>query len=317
MSRGLLDGFCHGLVDGGAPRGRLHPADVAREFVDFFGLSAFPRMEEIAALLGRAGVGVAASPSLHDGLRGIHTGTRNGPYIIRYAASDGKGAQEHTVLHETYEIIRERLSDLHPRIGLPRDRELCRQADRFAAATLMQPGVFSPLAEAAGLDVVALHRMYGGRAYSSLTLRLAEVMGERSLLAVLYERKEDGDPHLWSDGAAPEAFRAKVVAWTPGFRLTARTGSPSCLLPRRGCPPTPGSVTERVALTGRPVYVERVRGCDLWRAGDVTVAARPVLWQGRLAKVAVVAVPYRERSVLSPQFSRASFEHVREAHGVI
>ena len=63
--------------------------------------------------------------------------------------------------------------------------------------------------------------------------------------------------------------------------------------------------------------MERVSGYDLWRADDVAVAARPVTWRGRLAKIAVVAVPYRERSVLSPQLGQAPFERVLEAHQVI
>ena len=70
-------------------------------------------------------------------------------------------------------------------------------------------------------------------------------------------------------------------------------------------------------LTGRPVYVERVSGYDLWRVDDVTVAARPVFWHGRLAKVALVAVPYRDRSVLLPQLANASFERISHAHQVI
>ena len=62
---------------------------------------------------------------------------------------------------------------------------------------------------------------------------------------------------------APGVFKATVVARTPGFRLRANRRPLSCLrglLPRRGDPPIPGSVAERVALTGRPVCVERVRG---------------------------------------------------------
>ena len=113
-----------------------------------------------------------------------------------------------------------------------------------------------------------------------------------------------------------------MVARTPGFRPRARARARPLpclpgLLPRRGAPPASGSAAELVAGTGRTVYVERVSGYDLWRADDVAVAARPVTWRGRLAKIAVVAVSYRERSVLSPQLGQASFERVPEAHQVI
>ena len=86
MSVRMLDEFCHGLMDDEAPRERLRPNDMARQFVDFFGLSAFPRMDEIASLLERAGVGTAVCSRLPEGLRGIHTGTKNGHYLIEYDA---------------------------------------------------------------------------------------------------------------------------------------------------------------------------------------------------------------------------------------
>ena len=314
-----LNEFCHALVNGENLRGRLLPTYVAREFVEFFDLSAFPRMEELTELLKRAGVGTVVCSRMLGGLRGYHIGTKNGGYEIEIDASDGNGAKEHTLLHETYEIIRERLRDLHPRIGLPQGKSMCRQADRFAAATLMQPGWFSLFAENAGFDVVALQRIYG-RAYSSLTLRLAEVMHHQPLLAVLYERKEEGEPQMWAPAAEPEVFRATVVARTAGFRLRTSKRPLSTLrglLPRRGGPPTQSSVAERVIHTGRPVHVERVSGYDLWKADDVTVAARPVHWHGRLAKVNLVAVPYRDRSVLLPQLGQASFERIPQAYQVV
>ena len=83
-----------------------------------------------------------------------------------------EGTRKHTVFHETYEIIRERLADLHPRLERPWGKAMCRLADRFAAAALIQPRFFALFAETTGLDVMALQRTYG-RAYSSLTIRLA------------------------------------------------------------------------------------------------------------------------------------------------
>ena len=48
------------------------------------------------------------------------------------------------VLHETYEIICETLSRLHP--GSPPTGNVCREADRFAVVVLMQPGPFAAYA---------------------------------------------------------------------------------------------------------------------------------------------------------------------------
>ena len=319
MSAITLDGFCHHLVNGRGPYGRLYPAPLAGEFVDFFGLSAFPRMEEIKTLLERHDVATVSVSHDIRGLRGYHAGEKGGRYRIVLDAGESRSSHEHTALHETYEIVRERLHDLHPHVARPYGKSACRQADRFAASALMQPRWFSLFAQASGFDAVALHESYG-RAYSSLAIRLAEVMRRQPLLSVLYEREEKGEPREWEPNPAPDIFPAKVVARTPGFRLRTQRRPLSALrglLPRRDDPPAQGSVAERVILTGRPVYVERVSGYDLWRNDDVTVAARPVIWHGRVAKVALVAVPYRDRSVLSPQFAHAAFERIPRAHQVI
>ena len=76
-------------------------------------------------------------------------------------------------------------------------------------------------------------------------------------------------------------------------------------------------MAERVTFAGRPVHVESVSGYDLLQNDDVTVAARPVSWHGRLTKIAVLAVPCRDRSVLQPQLSHAYFERIPYAHQVI
>ena len=319
MSCTTLDDFCMSLTRGRTPPNRLQPAEVARRFVGFFGLSPFPRMEEMVRVLRKAGIETVADANLDRGLRGIHLGTSRGAYVIRYDASESNGTQEHTVFHEAYEIVRERLSDLYPWVGRPEGKTLCRQADRFAAAALIQPRMFSLFAETAGLDVMALQRVYG-RAYSSLTIRLAEVMHHQPLLAVLYERKGADEPLRWAEHPSPEEFTATVVARTPGFRLrTAKRPLSNLrgLLPRKSNPPAQCSVAERVVLTSRPVYVERVTGYDLWKADDITVAARLANWHGRLAKIAVVAVPFRDRKVLAPQLAQTPFEHIPVAHQVI
>ena len=297
-----LDDFCRALMVEESPQGRPGPFSLADAFVCFFGLSLRPTMDELTGLLQKAGIGTVLGAPLSGSLQGLHYSAPGGGYDIHYREDQWAGAQEHTVLHETYEIICETLGDLHH--GPPPVRDVCREADRFAAAALMQPAVFAAYAEATGLDVVALQKRYG-RAYASVTLRLAEVMRSQPLLAVLYERRERGGPFSWAEQSAPAQFRAAVVARTPGF------GTPDSRLlrgfqsgmPGRGSPPSPGSAAERVARSGRAAYAE---------ADGVAVAAKPVLWRGRLAKVAVVAVPYRDRSVLRPQLAAAAFDRLTE-----
>ena len=140
------------------------------------------------------------------------------------------------------------------------------------------------------------------------------------MLAVLCERRGGNDPSRWAERPSPQEFTATVVARMPGFRLRTSESPLSKLrglLPRRGSPPAQCSVAERIILTDRPVYVERVTGYDLWNADDITVAGRLVRWLGRLAKIALVAVPYRDRKVIEPQLHRVSFEHIPHAHQVI
>ena len=307
--------FCQDLLDDALELG-LDPEGVAARFVRYFNVSGHPTVPELTVLLEETGFGTVTGRCLET-MKGIHYSSPNGGYDIHYRDDLWEGSKEHTVLHETFEIINETMCDLYS--GSVPVLRVCRQADRFAAAALMPPDMFSLFAEASGLDVVALQGMYQ-RSYSSVALRLAEVMRHQPLLAVVYEHKEKEDPRHWPPIATLGDFTAKVVARTPGFRLRLQKRPLSYLrrlLPRRGVPPAPGSVAERVMLTGRPVYVERVSGYDLWRNDDVTVAARPVIWYGRVAKIAVVAVPYRDRSVLAPQLSHACFERIPHAHQVL
>ena len=297
-----LDDFCRRLMDEGPPQERRDPAGVADAFVRFFDLSLRPTLDELTGLLRAAGIGTVLGAPLSGSLQGLHYSAPGGGYDIHYREGQWAGAQEHTVLHETYEIICETLGDLYP--GSPLSGDVCRDADRFAAAVLMQPAVFAAYAEATGLDVVALQKRYG-RAYASVTLRLAEVMRDPPLLAVLFERQERGGPSAWDELPVPSALRVKAAARTPGFGAadSRLLGGFAGGMPGRGWPPSPGSAAERVAHVGRGAYAE---------ADDIAVAARPIFWHGRLAKVAVVAVPYRDRSVLRPQLAAAPFDRLIE-----
>ena len=123
MNGVTLDGFCHLLIDGGAPDVRLHPTAIAREFVDFFGFSAFPDMDEIKTLLEGARVATVVLSSDTRGLRGYHIGEKHGGYRIVIDESESNATQEHTALHEAYEIVRERLRDLYPHDRSPGGQE--------------------------------------------------------------------------------------------------------------------------------------------------------------------------------------------------
>lgn len=61
----------------------------------------------------------------------------------------------------------------------------------------------------------------------------------------------------------------------------------------------------------------RQQATDLWGNDDITVAARPVTRYGRVAKVSLITVPHRDRSILRPQPATALLHHVQQTHQVI
>ena len=293
-----LDDFCHRLLDDELFRERLEPERLAAAFTEFFHLAARPTVMELAALLRDAGFGTVSGREL-DGLKGVHFGAPRGEYDIYYREDLWEGAKAHTVLHEAYEIIHETLCALHS--DDPPERRVCREADRFAAAVLMPRDTFTAYALVSGLDVVVLQGVFQC-SYASVAMRLAEVMRRQPLVALLYERQDKGDPAGWPDPVNPESFRAAVVKRTAGF---GPPGSPLLCGWRSGVP-RPGkalpsdSLAEQAVRSGRPEYAEE---------DGIAVAARPVLWKGRVAKVAVVAVPYGDRAVLAPQLGGVNWHY--------
>ena len=295
MMEKTLGGFCRHLLDDDNPGKPLDPEHLAARFVEYFGLSARPTLEELTDLAQRAGFGTVQEGKM-EGLRGAHVGQPGGEYHIYHRDDLWEGSKAHTVLHELYEITLERLAEIHSP-GMPGpsgpNPVICQQAERFAAAALMQPEIFLPYAQASGLDVAALHDVFGC-AYSSAALRLAEVVRDLPFMVVLYERTERGDPAGWTE---PAVLRARVVKRTPNFgarrsrMLNGRRGG----MPRSDKALPSGSLAEQAAHSGSAEYGE---------ADNVAAIAKPIFWKGRLAKVIVVAVPWERRSVLEPQLGR-------------
>lgn len=281
------DDFCRELLHDNCPHGMLEPEVLANRFVRCFSLSGRPAMDELRWVLRRTGFGEVFDREM-DGLRGAHIGRPGGNYHIYYRSDLWHGAQEYSVLHEVYEIIHETLCDM--RFDSPPARNVCRDADRFAAAVLMQPAIFGPSAARSGLDVLALQKEFRC-SFAAVTLRLAEVVSHPPLMAVLYEREDKGNPDR---RVGPSWFRATVVRRTRGF------GAPESfpywvgegLFPRRGMVPQPRS------LAGRAIRYDRSQFAS---SHGLTIMARPHFWNGRVAKVSIVTVPERYSSTLSPQ----------------
>ena len=144
--------FCRRLLDDRSiRRDTLAPELLAARFVRYFGLSIRPTLDELSVMLRRAGFGEVRGGHLVD-LKGIHFGEPGGECEIYYRYDLWEGAREHTVLHETYEIVVETMCDMY--FGSRPRRKPCRGADRFAAAALMQPETFEYMAVGSGLDVL-------------------------------------------------------------------------------------------------------------------------------------------------------------------
>ena len=297
-----LDNFCRKLLDDELFWERLEPERLAAAFADCFGLSGRPTVAGLTALLRDTGFGTVSARSL-DGLKGVHFGAPRGEYDIYYREDLWDGAKAHTVLHEAYEIIHETLCALHS--DDPPERSVCREADRFAAAVLMPPETFTSYALASGLDAVALQGVFQC-SYASEAMRMAEVMLQQPLAVLLYERKDRGDPSSWPAQVSSESLKATVVKRTPCL------GPPSSPLlcgweggiPRPGKAVPSDSLAELATESGRAEYAED---------DGFAVAAKPVLWKGRIAKVSVVAVPFDDRKVLAPQLSGVNW-HYQKPH---
>ena len=283
MMTRTLEEFCDALMADDHPVERLEPEEFAAEFSAFFGLSGRPTLDELADVFERTGIGKVSPAKLPGALRGIHYTLCDESYAIHYQEGQWEGSSEYTLLHEAYEIVHETLGKRGRE--QPSKRKVCLAADRFAAAVLMPADIFDAYALASGLDVVALHGVFRC-SYAAAAIRLGEVMDRQPLFVTLYERDEAGDPADWPKETEPHALRAKVVTWTAGFTPPASPLLCGSLggVPHRRKPLPSGSLAEQAVQSGRPEYAEE---------DGIAVVAKPVMWKGRVAKVAVVAVPFR------------------------
>ena len=290
----IVDGFCRDLLEDHERGIRLDPETVAARFVSWFGVSDIPTLDELTGLARRTGLGEVLAGRNMDGLKGAHIGQPGGEYHIYYRDDLWEGSKAQTLAHEIYEIVLENMGVKDS--GGPPDPVVCLQAERFAVSVLMQPDIFAPCAEVSGLDVAALHKRFGS-SYASAALRLAEVVRVPPLLVVLYGHSERGDPALWPAGDDLARLRAKVVRRTGGFRArrSQLLGGWRGGMPHRDRAIPPGSLAELAARSGEPEYAE---------ADGIAAVATPVMWKGRIAKVAVVAVPGEYRAALEPQLGR-------------
>ncbi len=279
--------LCRILLDA-HPSEALDPERMADRFVRYFGVPTRPTLDELKALLKRTGFG-EVSGTRHMDAKGIHFSSPNGGYDIHYREDLWEGTKEYSVLHETYEIIYETLCEMES--GSPPDRKVCTQAERFAAAALMQPRAFEPLALEWGLDVLRLLQAFRC-SYAAVAIRLTEVLRRPPLMVVVYGTSDRRDSQ---NGTGPSELRAIVARRTRGFGTPV---FPVCGsrggIPRRGRPIPERSLADQAARYRTPRFAHK---------SGYAVIARPVIRQGKVTKVVVVAVPEEHSSVLEPQIA--------------
>ena len=233
MSR-TLHSFCRWLPEGLPLRRTLNPEWMAAAFVDYFGVSCRPTLEELTLLLKCAGFGHVSGRHL-ESMKGIHYSAPAEATTSTTGRTCGPAPRTTRCSTRPTEIIRETLSRLY---GRPQPEwKICWEGDRFSAAVLMQPKVFLVMARASGLDVLVLQRMYRC-SYASVAIRLDEGVRHPPLMVVLYENTERGDPAGWK---RTPSLMATVVRRTRGM------GNPASFticgvrdgVPRRGSPPSP------------------------------------------------------------------------------
>jgi hypothetical protein len=324
---GQLDEFCQMIRAKYGSPADVKPGDLAKDFVVHSGLSSYPTFVEIHDILKQYGVDEITGDDLQAGkLRGHHFSYKGQGYQVQYEKELWMGAVEHVMLHELYEIIAERCQDWCPGFKALPIPQICYLANRFAASALMQPEVLLEASFETGFDIVQLHHRFF-RAYSSVAIRTVEVVNEWNedkppeerfdLMAMIYERVEEGDPRNWGF-CTPEKFMVMYSPRTKGIKLGTRGGSwtqggrprgpnykapryPRHLIPKKGDSVSPNSLAMEVINTGRCFCLKRATGFDLWGLNDLSFVAQPVSWFGKLAKVVIVGVRYKDSQLLEVQ----------------
>ena len=206
----------------------------------------------------------------------------------------------------------------------------------------MQTGVFLEALFESGFDTAQLHHRFW-RAYSSVAIRAVDVLNERNneltqdkkidLMVMIYERMEQGEPNEWGF-CTPDKFEVRYSLRTKGIKLGTRGGVwlpggrlrgpnyrapryPWHLIPKSGDAVLPNSVVYEVVSTARCHCLERVTGFDLWGLNDLTFVAQPVHWFGKLAKVILVGVRYKDRELLDTQLKNLYPVRIDESYQVI
>jgi len=174
----------------------LDPHDMADEFVSFFELRYPLNFRQLFDICRRSNIYVNFLPGKHKARGYNFSYGRSTSIHIRN--SDSPSGKIHTLLHELYEIIDERLFVIGSTYGRKFDKYILEQrADRFAACVHVPGREILRWIHEKGLDIFGLEK-YCNSSYATALVRLNEylqrfiILNDRveplPMIGILYER---------------------------------------------------------------------------------------------------------------------------------
>ena len=156
----------------------LHPSAIANKFSKFCGLMPPLEYANIVDACYAFGVDKIDSEGLPDNLRGFHTDYDNNIHIC-LRPFEWEGGISHTLLHELFEII---INRLNKKIAAPYEMSEY-MANLFAASVLMPEWAFLEFALRANMDLQLIREKYY-QSYFSLLLRFNWLLRKRDMFYI-------------------------------------------------------------------------------------------------------------------------------------
>jgi len=288
-----LRSFCERFIVRFGKEAFHEPEVLATEFRQYFGINGVPRLFYLKQLaLNDLGIYEIGPQRAIGGKRGWFFKYGNN-IELQYKVDDWDGSKEFTIAHEIREIMGVVMKDIYPEFVDVEGEELESEAEAFAAAFLMDKDEFYADMVACGFDPIWLHEKYH-KSYIAIVSRMATILQPMKgcFWASVYEFDEN----------APQGFVvARCFHRSPKYIPRVRYRVPNFLFPKRGQLVPLKSNLEIASVQRRPVYVQQLKGLDFWEKYCLSVIIRPVLWGGKVAKLIVVAVPYRDSDKFQKQ----------------
>lgn len=200
----------------------LDPHDLADEFVSFFELKYPLTFKQLFDICRRSNIYVNFIPGKHKA-RGYNF-SYGKTTSIHIRNSDSPSGKIHTLLHELYEIIDDRLFVIGSTYGRKFDKYILEQrADRFAACAHVPGREILRWIHEKGLDIFGLEK-YCNSSYATALTRLNEylqrftILNDRveplPMIGILYERP------YWKKTPSGRLPRMRLTCFTNSDEMT-------------------------------------------------------------------------------------------------